>query len=252
MLRLPDRLSSLAAGKIRSLGLGKGDFIPVCMGRRLEYFVAYLGVLKAGAVVVPIVPDYPEERISYICANCDSRLLITEDFLLDIERYDPVYDPADGKEGALLIDTSGSAGEPKGILHSAGDMARARTGARYTSRRWTRSRSRPSRCSRLSCTTWNSSRPSCRAPRSISFRTRSANRRRRWRTTTFTDHGVPFDPRQNVTDPDGYDIDTQVGGLGRLIAFTIADSVEYEYRDGNILTLTKTIKEDTVYDDHQN
>ena len=120
-----DRLSALVAGKLRSLGLGRGDFIPVCMGRRLEYFVAYLGVLKAGAVVVPIVPDYPEERISFICGNCDARLMITEDFMGDIERYEPVYDPADGKDGALLIYTSGSTGAPKGILHSVGDMARA-------------------------------------------------------------------------------------------------------------------------------
>ena len=120
-----DRRSALVAGKIRSLGLGRGDFIPVCMGRRLEYFVAYLGVLKAGAVVVPIVPDYPEERIASIRENCDARLMITEDFLQDIERYEPVYDPADGKDGAFLIYTSGSTGEPKGILHSMGDMARA-------------------------------------------------------------------------------------------------------------------------------
>ena len=120
-----DRLSSLLAGKIRSLGLGRGDFIPVCMGRRLEYFVAYLGVLKAGAVVVPIVPDYPEERIRYIRDNCDARLMITEDFMQNLERYEPLCDPADGRDGALLIYTSGSTGEPKGILHSMGDMTRA-------------------------------------------------------------------------------------------------------------------------------
>ncbi len=120
-----DRLSSLTAGKLRSLGLGKGDFIPVCMGRRLEYFVAYLGVLKAGAVVVPLVPDYPEERISYIRSHCEARLMITEDFMQDIERYEPVCEPADGKDGAFLIYTSGSTGEPKGILHSMGDMTRA-------------------------------------------------------------------------------------------------------------------------------
>lgn len=35
-----------------------------------------------------------------------------------------------------------------------------------------------------------------------------------------------------------YDIDTQVGGLGRLIAIDLADQVSYEYSGGNnILTL---------------
>lgn len=59
----------------------------------------------------------------------------------------------------------------------------------------------------------------------------------------FSDGGKPFDPRNNLPDTDLYDIDTAVGGLGRLIAFTIADFVDYEYTNGrNILTITKNIK----------
>lgn len=58
----------------------------------------------------------------------------------------------------------------------------------------------------------------------------------------FSDGGRQFDPRVNIPDAAEYDIDTAVGGLGRLIAFTVADSVDYEYRDGrNILTITKSI-----------
>ncbi|MCQ2177945.1 MAG: ATP-binding protein, partial [Bacteroidales bacterium] len=58
----------------------------------------------------------------------------------------------------------------------------------------------------------------------------------------FSDGGEPFDPRTDLPDTDEYDIDTAVGGLGRLIAFTVADSVDYEYRDGrNILTITKSL-----------
>lgn len=58
----------------------------------------------------------------------------------------------------------------------------------------------------------------------------------------FVDGGKQFDPRNGLPDADEYDIDTTVGGLGRLIAFTVADSVDYEYRDSrNILTITKSI-----------
>ena len=61
-------------------------------------------------------------------------------------------------------------------------------------------------------------------------------------TMRFSDGGRRFDPRYNLPDTEQYDIDTAVGGLGRLIAFTVADSVDYEYRDGrNILTITKSI-----------
>lgn len=68
----------------------------------------------------------------------------------------------------------------------------------------------------------------------------------------FIDSGMPYDPRESVQDPDEYDIDTQIGGLGKLIAFSVADTVDYEYKDGkNILTLTKFIvKEDTQNDNY--
>lgn len=57
----------------------------------------------------------------------------------------------------------------------------------------------------------------------------------------FSDGGRPFDPRCGLPDTEEYDIDSAVGGLGRLIAFTIADSVDYEYKAGrNILTITKS------------
>lgn len=53
------------------------------------------------------------------------------------------------------------------------------------------------------------------------------------------DRGKAFDPREQMVDVAAYDINTQVGGLGRLIAFELADQVDYEYSCGsNILTLT--------------
>lgn len=56
---------------------------------------------------------------------------------------------------------------------------------------------------------------------------------------TFQDEGAPFNPLDNQINADDYDPDTQIGGLGRLIAFGFADDVSYEYKDSrNILTLT--------------
>lgn len=63
----------------------------------------------------------------------------------------------------------------------------------------------------------------------------------------FEDHGIQYDPRENVTDPEEYDIDNQLGGLGKLIAFAVADEIDYEYTDGkNILTITKYKKEGKI------
>lgn len=60
----------------------------------------------------------------------------------------------------------------------------------------------------------------------------------------FEDGGMEFNPTENVVDAEDYDPDEQIGGLGRFIAFTVADAVKYEYLNGkNILTITKYLRE---------
>ena len=120
-----DSLSSLVAGKLKAQGCRRGDFVAVNMDRCSEYLAAYLGVLKAGCAVVPLVPDYPKERIEFIKKDCNATLTITENFFEDIESFSPYADPAAGAEPAVLAYTSGSTGTPKGILLSTADLARA-------------------------------------------------------------------------------------------------------------------------------
>lgn len=56
----------------------------------------------------------------------------------------------------------------------------------------------------------------------------------------FEDNGMPYDPTIQVDYDIDYDPDNQLGGLGKIIAFTIADDVRYEYRNNqNVLTLVK-------------
>ena len=70
-------------------------------------------------------------------------------------------------------------------------------------------------------------------------------------TLTFIDGGKPFDPTKNVIDIDEYDHDHAIGGLGRYLAFSIAESYHYEYTDGkNILQLT--FKGEVQDDNQQN
>ena len=120
-----DTLSGLVAGKLRTEGCRKGDFVIVNMGRCAEYLAAYLGILKAGCVVVPLVPDYPEERIEFIRKDCGAKLTITEEFFENIESYGAYSNPATDAQPAVLAYTSGSTGTPKGILLSTADLARA-------------------------------------------------------------------------------------------------------------------------------
>lgn len=63
---------------------------------------------------------------------------------------------------------------------------------------------------------------------------------------TFRDNGTPYNPLEDMKDNealDEYDPEEDEGGLGKFIAFNIADDAGYEYMNGeNILTITKTLK----------
>ena len=59
---------------------------------------------------------------------------------------------------------------------------------------------------------------------------------------TFTDSGNAFDPTADVPDIEDYNYETDTGGLGRYLAFELADDCSYDYRDGqNILKISKRI-----------
>ncbi|GAA2357998.1 hypothetical protein Cme02nite_33930 [Catellatospora methionotrophica] len=90
---------------------------------------AFLGVLAAGAVYVPIDPDLPAERIRYLLADSEAVLVLTDaatapavpagpvllrvEDLPDAPRPDVTPGP---DEAAYLIYTSGSTGRPKGVV----------------------------------------------------------------------------------------------------------------------------------------
>ncbi len=58
----------------------------------------------------------------------------------------------------------------------------------------------------------------------------------------FEDNGVRYNPLENVTTMDEYDMDNSIGGLGKLISFGITDGADYEYYENtNILTIIKKI-----------
>ncbi len=57
-------------------------------------------------------------------------------------------------------------------------------------------------------------------------------------TIRFEDEGVPFNPLENIASIEEYDIDAQIGGLGRFLTEYVCDESHYEYADGrNCLTL---------------
>ena len=62
--------------------------VGICMERSLEMAVAFLGVLKAGGVCVPLDPDYPQERLAYMLADAKMPVVITQRQLLSLAGAD--------------------------------------------------------------------------------------------------------------------------------------------------------------------
>ena len=109
------------------------------MDRSIEMILSILAVLKAGSSYLPIDPQYPPDRIRYILADSQAKLLLTDGTStpftdLNIQtltvKGDPVTKQANtadqspttrpnkqsGTSPAYVIYTSGSTGKPKGVI----------------------------------------------------------------------------------------------------------------------------------------
>lgn len=102
-------------------GIGTEDRVAVLLDKSPELVITALGVLKAGAVYLPIDPTYPDDRLSFILGDCDARLVLREP-VSDLDGQ-PTTDPTDTDRvrpllpgnTAYLIYTSGTTGLPKGV-----------------------------------------------------------------------------------------------------------------------------------------
>ncbi|MDB9511762.1 amino acid adenylation domain-containing protein [Kamptonema animale CS-326] len=118
-----------------SLGLGAEARVCVCLQPSLEIGVALLGILKAGAVYVPLDPNYPRDRLATILQDNQPQVILTQrDVLPNLPATGPKVfccdrdwqsiehlstdNPSvniDLDQTAYIIYTSGTTGKPKGI-----------------------------------------------------------------------------------------------------------------------------------------
>ncbi|MFI5867210.1 amino acid adenylation domain-containing protein [Streptomyces sp. NPDC051546] len=124
-------LADRIAGRLAAEGIGPGDLVAVSAERSPELVAGLLGVLRTGAAYTPLEPDYPAERLAFLLADSDARILLTQRGLATPDgcsaRVLLLDDPAEWprarelpagprpQDTAYLIYTSGSTGRPKGV-----------------------------------------------------------------------------------------------------------------------------------------
>ena len=131
-----NRRSNQVARYLRELGVGPEVIVGLCVERSVEMVVGLLGILKAGGAYLPLDPEYPQERLSFMLDDAAVPVVITQERLVDKVKSPEVRtvsldsdwttiaeqsaenpEPAASSANlAYVIYTSGSTGTPKGVL----------------------------------------------------------------------------------------------------------------------------------------
>ena len=129
-----DQQANQLAHLLLAHGVTTGQRVAISLSRGPLLAVAFLAVLKAGAVFVPVDPEYPESRIRHILTDSAATLMLSESTVtvalppacqrLDLDKLDlsaadaaaitPPPCSGDLQQLIYLVYTSGTTGLPKG------------------------------------------------------------------------------------------------------------------------------------------
>jgi len=147
-----DRLTNRAAHALRALGVETGDRVTLALGNSVEYCVAAFGVLKAGAILNPVNAALGASELGYILAHAQPRVIVTDAANAvhivspklslppgaTVAAFDAVHGAANltelsaraadapppvtlsADDFSTLLYTSGTTGNPKGVLFTHG------------------------------------------------------------------------------------------------------------------------------------
>lgn len=117
---LNTKSDQLAAYLLNSTTIDLEDRIGIQLQRSEWLIITMIAILKTGAAYVPIDPEYPQERVNYISKDSQCKLIIDENFLLEFQQQETIFELPEIKleahNLAYVIYTSGSTGKPKGVM----------------------------------------------------------------------------------------------------------------------------------------
>jgi amino acid adenylation domain-containing protein len=130
--------SNQLANHLRAWGVGPDTVAGIMGDKSIEMIIGILAILKAGGAYLPIEPDYPQERIRYMLADSNAKILVSE--LSELSKVSKgievigvnsavgnrlarttvenhlQWSPAPAISLAYVIYTSGTTGRPKGVM----------------------------------------------------------------------------------------------------------------------------------------
>ena len=139
-----DRASAQVTRRLAAEGVRPGDRVALMVPNVPEFAAAYYGILRAGAIAVPVDVDLTRHELRTALADCGAALLIAWRELRSF--HEPAWLVAPGSffdnaepvaavereagDTAVILYTSGTTGEPKGVeLTHANLLANARVTA---------------------------------------------------------------------------------------------------------------------------
>ena len=131
-----DAAADVLARRLRVLGVGPECIVGLCAERSIEMVVGLLAILKAGGAYLPLDPEYPDERLSFMLEDSRAAVLLGQpkflsrfaDYTGTVVLLEGQAEAAEASESdqlplvpgnlAYVIYTSGSTGKPKGVMVS--------------------------------------------------------------------------------------------------------------------------------------
>ena len=137
--QLNEQSLRVAAG-LRQAGIRPGDIVALLLPAGSELLAGLLGVLRSGAVYLPLDPASPPERLAGMLADARPAALLIRDrasepagqrglLMADLLQFPPDSQPDHvpaSDDAAYALFTSGSSGRPKAVLVSHGALGRRR------------------------------------------------------------------------------------------------------------------------------